>query len=145
MTDISAFRQPEHDRADWRNESRTLGDRLDRYLFPAKYDGGPEYVWTEWTPHDIADTVTDYQAERTRRIRGAADSPPAGDPRTFYPSSVYSLSACGPDKWEVLRDGTRVAKLSLKGTEDFFNEVDSGASEQEACRRAVSRDLARRP
>lgn len=143
MTDVSAFRQPEHERADWRNEARTIADRLDRYLFPQRYDHGPEYVWNEWTPHDVADTVTDYRNERSRRARGAADAP-ADEARTFAASSAYSLSACGPDRWEILRGDTRVTKLTLKGTEDFLNEIDAGASEQEATRRAVSRDLSRR-
>lgn len=137
---------PRHERADWRNEGRTLADRLDRYLHPENYDHGDPYVWEgDYTVQDIADTVADYRHEHTRRARGAADSIREEEAPAVHPSSVYTLSLVDAkkDRWAIRRDDLTVVTVSINGTEDFLREIDAGATEPEAARRAVSADLAR--
>lgn len=133
-----------HDRADWQNEERTLSDRLDRYLYPQRYDGGEPYTWTDLTVQDIADTLADVRAEQARRRPPAAPDPP--DQPAVFPSSVYAISGrdVERDRWDVMRGDVRVVTLSLNGTEAFLAAVDAGLPEPEAARRAVSEDLARR-
>lgn len=132
-----------HDRADWQNEARTLSDRLDRYLYPQRYDGGEPYAWTDLTVQDIADTLADVRAEQSRRRPPAAPDPP--DQPAVFPSSVYAISArdIERDRWDVMRGDVRVVTLSLDGIEAFLAAVDAGLAEFEAARRAVSEDLAR--
>lgn len=133
---------PVHERADWLNEERTLSDRLDRYLYPDRYDLGEPYVWNDWTVQDIADTLRDIRGEQQRRKAAPTDPPAAA----VYPSSLYSISGrdIERDRWDVMRGDVRVCTLTLDATEEFLAAIDAGHTEPEAARQALSRDAARR-